>query len=180
MIDRNAVDTKRAQAILHDLTREKFEQNVQLEQVYQLDSDDLMQYCNNDEPACLNQSKEHSIESLLSRVEGSYLSSSTDEQLLITLPFRLRMGLKYISFSSLDDESCPKKIKIFVNRPSMDFDNVDSINPDHELILTQKLGAAKEKILLKNQLKFKQVTSLTVSTLTTHHRSLFLPITERN
>jgi hypothetical protein len=129
---------------------------------YPLEQDDLMKHVKIDESYCLNQSKDHNVVDLLNRIKGTYLSSSSDEQLLLYLPFRIRLGLKYFSIMAVDDSSCPKKIKIFVNRHDMDFDSVETITADHEMVLNEKQCNGKERILLKNQLKFKSVNSLTL------------------
>lgn len=163
LVDKNAVDTKRCELILKELLFDKKEFKVESYDFVPLEKDDLMIHAIKDQSDCLNATKDHNIQDLLSNLKGKYLCSSSDEQLLIFIPFRLRLGLKQISFKSIDNESCPKIIKLFVNKTNLDFDTASTIPADQEIVLTQKQASTKEKILIKNQIKFKSVSFLSVS-----------------
>jgi hypothetical protein len=162
LVDRNAISVDRLKIILNLLTQDvSTNQNV-FEKTIPLESDDLIIHALKEKVDCLNQSKQFPVQHLLSNIEGKYLESQSDEQLLIFFEFNLRLALKQVSFKCVDESSCPLKIKLFVNRRDLDFDGAMNVKPDQELEITTKQGLEKARISIKNQMKFKSVTYLTV------------------
>ncbi|WVN88871.1 thioredoxin [Cryptococcus depauperatus CBS 7841] len=112
---------------------------------------------------CLNESKDHSLSSILGPEKGprgtSYLESDVDPELLISIPFQDSVKLKYISiFSSISPTQAPKTIKLFINLPNIGFDDTESLTPAQELVLTPK-HVKGEKIELR-YVRFQNVRSL--------------------
>lgn len=92
---------------------------------------------------------------------GLFLESDTDEQLLINIPFQQKVKLQSISIKGPDDGSAPKSVKIYVNRASMGFSDVDSVPAAHAVVLSKEQVEAGEPIVLRLA-KFANVTMLSV------------------
>jgi len=120
---------------------------------------------------CLNVSKEHSLRDMIlnsnSLVErantDNYVESADDEQLILFLPFKQKHHLRSIRFYAPNSESCPRTIRLFVNRPHMDFDSVESLKADQEIVLSGEEATRNpvKPIALKGT-HFRNVNSLTV------------------
>ena len=52
-----------------------------------------------------------------------HVTSDDDEQLIITVPFRQIVNLTSVAIAGPSDGTAPKRVKIFVNKPSLSFDN---------------------------------------------------------
>jgi hypothetical protein len=52
-----------------------------------------------------------------------HVTSDDDEQLIITVPFRQIVNLTSVAIAGPADGTAPKRVKIFVNKPSLSFDN---------------------------------------------------------
>ncbi|GAB4818609.1 hypothetical protein N2152v2_005655 [Parachlorella kessleri] len=93
--------------------------------------------------------------------DGLLLESDTDEQLLIHIPFNQKVKLTSIVIKSTGKpEQAPRKIKLFVNRPTIGFGEAADLAGQHEFELTEKeLGG--EPVQLK-VVKFNNVNVLTV------------------
>lgn len=87
------------------------------------------------------------------------LVSDCDEQLLLHLEFRQAVKLTALQFNTQADDSAPKTIKIYLNRPRMGFDNVEDIAPIHVIQLVE--GVEAQKVVLP-VVKFTGVQSLTL------------------
>lgn len=114
---------------------------------------------------CLNEASSHTLKSLLTSTPSSpssYLESDADEQLLLTVPFLQPVRLRAMRFhhASSEKEQAPKRIKLFINQPSLGFDSAESDPPTQEF----EIGGGKvgEKIDLR-LVKFQNVQSLHVS-----------------
>ena len=114
LVDRNITSTDRLNIILSTLTKDVSTSDFQhqIEKTIPIEKDDLIIYVNKESMECLNQSKNHKINDLLTNIEGKYLESQSDEQLLIFFTFTVRLALKQISFKGIDKKSCPA---LFVN-----------------------------------------------------------------
>lgn len=72
-----------------------------------------------------------------------YVDSDCDEELLFNIPFTGNIKLKAIKLIGPDDNSHPKKMKLFKNRPKMTFDDVGA-KPDQEFELERDLTGSIE------------------------------------
>lgn len=70
---------------------------------------------------CLNEDIKHSHKNLFMGDSTLPLKSDCDEQLLIHLAFQSTVKLAYIDIGLPSDDSCPKTIKLFVNKNNMSF-----------------------------------------------------------
>eukprot|EP01080_Neovahlkampfia_damariscottae_P012492 gene12492-6240_t len=163
LVDRNICSTDRLNIILTTLTQDVSSGVLtSFEKAIPIEKDDLIIHVNKESMECLNQSKQHNIKDLISNIEGKYLESQSDEQLLIFFTFTVRLALKQISFKGIEAKSCPWKVKLFVNKTDLDFDSAMNLKPDQELEISEKEGMAKLKLSIKNQMKFKSITYLTI------------------
>jgi len=89
-----------------------------------------------------------------------YLESDADEQLILHVPFTGSVTLKGFVIIGGTERSCPKSLKIFVNRDDIDFDNVTSITPVQEWDLHEDFNGRLEYQTRIS--KFQNVTSITM------------------
>ena len=88
------------------------------------------------------------------------LRSDCDEQLLITVAFTSKVKLHSIVMAS-GAANEPSHVKIFVNMPSLSFDDAEDAEPVQELDLDAKAVAAGDAIPLEF-VRFQNVRSLTL------------------
>ena len=86
---------------------------------------------------CLNEDEEHTVlHAIKPRAERhdttKWLESDADEQLIIKIPFTGSVKLKCFSLGSGPGGHGPLKVKAFINRDDIDFDNVNAIPPVQE------------------------------------------------
>jgi len=121
----------------------------------------LYEYINFDKVACLNSDSKTPAKSIL-QGEGK-LRSDVDEQLLIVIPFREQVkirGIRIKAVPSNDGESGPKKIRMFIDRDSLTFDDAESTTSVQELKLDSKSLDGRE--IKVDFVKFQAVPSLTL------------------
>jgi hypothetical protein len=68
-----------------------------------------------------------------------YVESECDPELLFNIPFTGNCKLKGIRIIGGSDNSHPKKVRLFKNRPKMTFDDVTA-KPDQEFELEEDLS----------------------------------------
>jgi len=76
---------------------------------------------------CLNESSNYPLATFLAH--KSYLESDADAQLLLFLPFRSPVKLMGVVIKVMPGEGvakCPKKIRLWKNKPNMDFQDTDN------------------------------------------------------
>jgi len=87
---------------------------------------------------CLNESSSYPLSSFLA--QKSFLQSDTDAQLLIFLPFRSPVKLMAVVIKVMPGEGaaqCPKKIRLWKNKPNMDFqDTTDACTEEFEITVS--------------------------------------------
>ncbi|CAG8631694.1 23723_t:CDS:2 [Cetraspora pellucida] len=66
------------------------------------------------------------------RLHCQFVESDVDEQLILFIPFTGSVKLKSISIKSGPGDSCPSKMKAYINREDIDFDTVDSYTATQE------------------------------------------------
>lgn len=64
-----------------------------------------------------------------------FVQSDADEELLFNIPFTGNVKLKGITIIGANDDSHPKKVRLFKNRPKMSFDEA-TLKADEEFELT--------------------------------------------
>lgn len=111
---------------------------------------------------CLNENRTHSIRNIIDHT--GYLMSDSDEQLMINIPFNQPVKIYSIRITSQDPKKAPKTIKLYTNRASFGFTDVDSVPCQQEIVLnetnidaTSQSGAVQLKFL-----KFQMVTYLSI------------------
>lgn len=93
--------------------------------------------------------------------------SDSDEQLLIYIAFKQLVNIKTFTIRGAngpagnDDISAPKTVKLWVNKPNIDFSDAEDISPTQEFELTSKHLDGDVHLNL-DFLKFKSVDNLTV------------------
>jgi hypothetical protein len=89
------------------------------------------------------------------------VQSDSDEQLLLFLPFT--RPVKLLSFlvrlSARDEQSNPRTVKLFANRPNMDFGDAESTTPTHVVTMPANPGREYTKEEKKEGL-FEHVVTL--------------------
>jgi len=89
--------------------------------------------------------------------EPEPIRSDCDEQLLLTVALAQPSKISSIRIAAPDAASAPSTIKLFVNKTSLAFDDVESMAPTQTLSFEGTSGELK-----LNFVKFQNVSSLTV------------------
>jgi len=101
--------------------------------------DDLIQFVNEKQTACLNEAADHTLAHALAtefRADtGKFLQSDADAQLLIHVVFKEKVKISGIKITA-PAESGPASLKFFANSPSMDFSEADDEKGTEVLPLT--------------------------------------------
>jgi len=117
---------------------------------------DLTSLIDKDKSNCLNQAEGFSFEMAQSGSEALLLRSDADEQLLINVYLSSPIKLHHIILNPGESlNNAPSKIKIFVNRCPMDFDDAEKEEPTEELELTEEESAGDSIVL--DYVKFQDV-----------------------
>ncbi|KAI5474176.1 thioredoxin family protein [Pseudohyphozyma bogoriensis] len=111
---------------------------------------------------CLNESDSHTIRHLLKGGGDKWLESDADEQLLLHLPMQAAR-IRAIKFTTVGSAfaQAPKSVKLFVNKPTLGFDDAESQEAAQELELSEKQAKGEEAIQLRF-VRFQNVTCLSV------------------
>jgi hypothetical protein len=94
------------------------------------------------------------------RLNDVHISSDSDEQILIHVPFTGMVKLQSIYVRGLADDTCPSLLKVFVNTDHVDFDHAESTPPTQEWALPQsssEIGEYRTKMS-----KFTSVRNITL------------------
>jgi len=105
----------------------------------------------------LNAANQEAITSVLGAGDGAPLKSDADEQLIISLALPSISKLTAIKLAGPGDGSAPSKVKLFINKQSMSFDDCTDYPATQEFTLS-----AAEATLQLHPTKFASVSSLTV------------------
>jgi hypothetical protein len=89
------------------------------------------------------------------------LESDCDEQLMISVPFLQKVRIHSIKFEATSEETAPKTVRLYVNRPHLGFDEADAVEPTQVLELTSADYGEKAIVNLRF-VKFQNVSSLSV------------------
>ncbi|KAJ1673483.1 hypothetical protein EV182_005143 [Spiromyces aspiralis] len=120
-----------------------------------------------DNVRCMNEKEKDSIKGVFKpwdeRMDVTkYVDSDADEQLIIHIPFTGQVKLKSILIRGGPDGTAPRTMKVYSNRPGIDFDNVESEKPSQVFSLVQAPNNAQPIEYNTNVIKFRQVTHLTL------------------
>eukprot|EP00457_Paulinella_chromatophora_P002110 gb/GEZN01002114.1/.p2 GENE.gb/GEZN01002114.1/~~gb/GEZN01002114.1/.p2 ORF type:complete len:336 (+),score=38.07 gb/GEZN01002114.1/:1154-2161(+) len=102
---------------------------------------------------------------------AAYCESASDEQLLFSLTFQAPIKLHSIGLQSLSDSRKPSIVKVWINKPTMDFADVEDSEPLQAWGLSKEWNEVKDDPVYKGQsrallstkfVKFQKVTNLTL------------------
>jgi len=111
---------------------------------------------------CLNEKSDHTIKDMFKKGTEFYLESDADEQLLLTIGFRGMVKIKALKLTAPDDGRAPKSIKLFTNQRSLDFNDVESLNPIQSFQLAASDFTDGVATINLNYVKFQNVNVLNI------------------
>lgn len=85
------------------------------------------------------------------------VTSDADETLIFHIPFNGSVTVKAIEVSGPDGDTHPDKMKAFINRDDIDFDNVEELEPTQEWDMIDQMCSYETRVA-----KFQGVYSLTL------------------
>ena len=118
----------------------------------------LSEYIAKDHVECLNEDPDYPVRNVFMSDPTSYLQSDIDHQLLISIPFRapVKLGAVKLSFREEVDKACiPSSVKIFTNRNSSGFADVESLSPVQTI--------SREELLSGNEIPLRFVLFQNIS-----------------
>jgi len=126
----------------------------------------LLEYLDLSQLNCLNEAEGHTFKSIVSsksrNATGSYLLSDADEQLLLNICFNQAVRVRSIVLISKDATRAPENIKLFINRPSLGFEDVENASePDAAQVLKlTSEDVEKGTPIILRFVRFQSVNSL--------------------
>ncbi|KAH9406416.1 PREDICTED: PITH domain-containing protein 1-like [Rhagoletis zephyria] len=113
---------------------------------------------------CLNEAEEGSGKTVFKPWEErmdmeKFVESDCDEELLFKIPFTGNVKLKGLIIIGGEDETCPKHIKIYKNRPDMSFDDCVAEADQEFEIMQDSTGTLEYPLKI---VKFSSVFHLTI------------------
>jgi len=123
----------------------------------------LLEFLDSTQLNCLNEAPQHGIKKILSRektVSDSFLKSDVDEQLLLNIYFNQAVRVRSIVIQSSDSASGPKDIKLFTNRPSIGFEDVEDDKEASQIFSLTKDDVKDGKKIPVKFVRFQSVNSL--------------------
>jgi len=125
---------------------------------------DLSRFIDMSRSECLNDDPSHPFSNLWQ--EGTagtkFLKSDTDEQLLFTVAFKSIVSLKNIKIVAPSDGTGPKKVKLFVNKLNISFDDASEYKATQEFDVTAEDLKSGIKPVQLDSVKFVKTDTLTV------------------
>jgi len=123
---------------------------------------DLSKFIDLGRSECLNDDPGHPFTNIFQNSPTKFLKSDTDEQLLFTIAFKTIVSLKSIKFVAPADGSGPKKVKLFINKLNLSFDDANDYKPTQEFELTSDDLNSDTKPRQLDSVKFVKTDTLTV------------------
>jgi len=123
----------------------------------------LLEFLDSTQLNCLNEAPQHGIKKILSRektISDSFLKSDVDEQLLLNIYFNQAVRVRSIAIQSSDSASGPKDIKLFTNRPSIGFEDVEDDEEASQVLSLTKDEVKDGKKIPVKFVRFQSVNSL--------------------
>eukprot|EP00754_Rhynchopus_humris_P044767 Rhum_TRINITY_DN4382_c0_g1::Rhum_TRINITY_DN4382_c0_g1_i1::g.14140::m.14140 len=127
---------------------------------------DLYENIDRQKVECLNESPEHTVANIFSSGDdggaaGAHLESDADEELLLNIPMRQNCKVYSLEFTAPNDGRKPNEVKLYLNHPSLSFDDCEGLTPVQEAELTWVPAGEVQKALLQTRfVKFQSVNSL--------------------
>lgn len=126
----------------------------------------LLEFLDSSQLTCLNESRDHNMRSIVSkdssgRSSTAFLESDVDEQLLLNITFNQAVRARTLLVRSSAGAQAPRKIKLFINQPSLGFDDIEDGRavPAQEFELSEDDVSQGKKIALR-YVRFQAVNSL--------------------
>ncbi|KAJ3258839.1 PITH domain-containing protein 1 [Boothiomyces macroporosus] len=116
---------------------------------------------------CLNAENEESFNDIFKPWDDRFdttkvLKSDADEQLIMYIPFTSSVKLKSIALLGLNDDSQPRKLKVYINRQDVDFDTVEGIEPTQEFECLQSCPQGAVPQYLTKVTTFTNIRDITI------------------
>ncbi|KAF9228632.1 DUF1000-domain-containing protein [Gyrodon lividus] len=115
---------------------------------------------------CLNEETEHDLKSILASkklsTSSSYLESSADAQLLLSIHFNQAVRVRTLVLHSKEPSRGPKTLKLLVNKPAISFTDVDGADDKTfaQVVELSEDDAKDGKPIALKFVRFKSVNSL--------------------
>jgi len=127
----------------------------------------LLSYLDNSQINCLNEAAEHNLKSILQskalNSSPAHVLSDVDEQLLLSVHFNQSVRVRSMVIKTSSASQAPRDITIFVNRPSIGFEDVDSDGADRNAAQILSLSEAQvtqgQRVPLR-YVRFQSVNSI--------------------
>ncbi|KAH7889884.1 DUF1000-domain-containing protein [Phlebopus sp. FC_14] len=118
---------------------------------------------------CLNEQHAHDLKSILSarklNTSDSFLLSEEDDQLLLSIPFNQAVRIRTLVVHTKESAQLgPKVIKLRVNQPSIDFNEVEDANDNTfaQVIQLSEADVMNAKPIALRFVRFQSVNSLQI------------------
>lgn len=121
--------------------------------------DDLTPHIDTTGTYCLNEQSAHPHANLFNPDERFVLRSDADEQLLLHVPFKEIVKVYSVTIKAAPGVSMPTSVKVFVNLPTLGFDEAEDTKPAQAIDLKPEDLEAGNPILLRF-VKFQAVNNL--------------------
>ncbi|KAI5122007.1 hypothetical protein M0805_001839 [Coniferiporia weirii] len=116
---------------------------------------------------CLNEATEHPLRGVLAKGVApsvSYLESDVDEQLLLNVHFNQSVRVRSIVIHVKEENLsyAPKSIKLFINRPSIGFEDVEDASDAEtaQVLELMESDVRQNNPIVLRYVKFQKVNSL--------------------
>ncbi|KIL00646.1 hypothetical protein PAXRUDRAFT_821438 [Paxillus rubicundulus Ve08.2h10] len=126
----------------------------------------LLEYLDASQINCLNEETGHDLKSILVskklNTSSSYLESSADAQLLLSIHFNQAVGVRTLILHSKAPSRGPKVLKILVNKPAISFTDVEDADDKTfaQIIELSEDDVEHGKPIALRFVRFKNVTGL--------------------
>ena len=120
---------------------------------------DVSEHINKKGVFCLNEMRAHSQANLFVGDRRLVCRSDVDGQLLLHVPFNNTLRLSALQLDAPADEA-PTLVKVWVNAPTLGFEDVDSVEPAQTLTLAAGDVGEGARLLPLKLVRFTKVNSL--------------------
>ncbi|KAJ3429486.1 thioredoxin like 1 [Anaeramoeba flamelloides] len=109
---------------------------------------------------CLNSEPSQEITNILKEEEDTnFITSDTDEQLLVNIQFKQKVKVHSIIVRAEGDGTGPQLMKVFQNQFSFGFEEAQSLKPTHKFKLIKR-AITEGKLIRFKMVRFSNVGSL--------------------